>query len=379
MIKKLRVLDLTMHLSGPYCCWLLASAGAEVIKIERPDGGDPVRETGPFVHGESTYFGSVNRGKRGIVIDLKSTEGKQLFAELIKTADVLVENFRAGVLARLGFDEATLRDLNPSLIFASITGFGQDGPMAKRPAFDIVIQGMSGMMSITGSREGPPTAVGISVADITTGVFAALAITSALLERERTGMARRVEISMMHCQLALLENAAARYLNAGEVPNRNGSAHPKITPFQSYSTADGTVVIAADGEKNWKNMCAAFDMEPLTGDPRFLTNDARVEHSSDLEAILAPIFKDYTTVEIVEKLLEYDVPCGPVQTIPEVLGMDLIAQQNMIAQVTRGSGVDFQYVASPIAGPHKQQERPAPNLGEHTDEILQELQSNTDA
>ncbi|MEO6986953.1 MAG: CoA transferase [Paralcaligenes sp.] len=376
MLKDIRVIDLTMHLSGPYCCWLLASLGADVIKVERPDG-DPTRDTGPFTEGESTYFGSVNRNKRSIVIDLKSEEGKQQFTELIKTADVLVENFRAGVLARLGFSAEKLKVLNPRLILASITGFGQEGSLAHRPAFDVVIQGMSGMMSITGQRDGDPTAVGVSIADVSSGIFAALAVVAALLKREQTGLSTRIDIAMLHCQLALLENAVGRYLNAGEVARREGSRHPKVTPFQAYPTQDGTIVVAADGERNWQAMCRALDLEALIHDPRFADNTARIEHYDELEQLLLPAFRSRTADQALDLLLKHDIPCGPVNTIPQILSSDYIKEHHVISTVKRSDGVKFNYIASPVAPDGTREELAAPALGQHTNEILRELGLST--
>jgi CoA:oxalate CoA-transferase len=373
MLDGIKVLDLTMHLSGPYCCWLLGSLGAEVIKVERPDGGDPVREIGPFVHGQSTYFGSVNRNKRGIVLDLKSSEGKHALAKLIEKSDVLVENFRAGVLAKLGFDEARLKALNPDLIYASITGFGQKGAMKKRPAFDIVIQGMGGLMSMTGATDGPPTAVGVSIADLTTGIFAALDVVAGLLQRQRTGHARRIDVSMLDCQVALLENAVARHLNAAEMPARVGSRHPKITPFQLYRTLDGTIVIAADGEPNWRRMCAAMNLDSLADDPRFGDNASRVLHYDELEGALNEVFLTKTSDEWIDLLVAADVPCGPVNTVQGVLAMEQIRHRQMISRVQLDGGETLQFSASPIGARGARPELPAPALGQHTDEVLAEI------
>lgn len=372
MLKGIRVLDLTMHLSGPYCCWLLASLGADVIKIERP-GGDPVRETGPFHNGESTYFASVNRGKRGMVLDLKSEAGKESFRKLVRSADVLVENFRAGVLERLGFGDDELKKLNEKLIVGSITGFGQSGSMAQRPAFDVVIQGMSGMMSVTGDPEGEPMAVGISVADITAGVFAALGIVSALYKREVTDESERLDISMLHCQLALMENAVGRYLNVGEVATRMGSRHPQVTPFQSYPVQDGTVVVAADGERNWAAMCEALGIQHLVDDPRFVDNAARVEHYSELEALLLPVFERHTSDEVLHKLWAVDVPCGPVNSVADILDSDYTKERQVVSTVKRDDGATSRYVASPVMYGTANVERAAPALGQHTDDILREL------
>lgn len=377
MLDNIRVLDLTMHLSGPYCCWLLGSLGADVIKVERPDGGDPVREVGPFVHGQSTYFGSVNRNKRGIVLDLKTLEGKRDLAELITTADVLVENFRAGVLARLGFDEAELKRLNPNLIYASITGFGQHGAMNKRPAFDIVIQGMSGLMSMTGAADGAPTSVGVSIADLTTGIFTALDVVAALLQRERTGKTRRIDVAMLDCQMALLENAAARYLNAGEVPMRVGSRHPKITPFQPYPTKDGRIVVAADGEPNWQRMCKAMGLHHLLEDPRFVDNETRVRHYDEIEALLFEVFAQKTSADWLELLIAADVPCGPINSVPDTLEMQQVKERQMISRVVLESGEALTFVASPVGPRGGRKERAAPALGQHTNEVLAELRAAT--
>ncbi|AQH01452.1 hypothetical protein A9R05_21745 [Burkholderia sp. KK1] len=373
MLENVRVIDLTMHLSGPYCCWLLASLGADVIKVERPDGGDPVRETGPFVAGESIYFGSVNRGKRSVVIDLKSEEGKHAFAELLKTADVLVENFRSGVLARLGFDDGRLKELNPRLVHTSITGFGQKGTLAKRPAFDIVIQGMSGMMSVTGPVDGDATAVGMSIADVTTGVFAALSVLAGLYEREQTKSGSRADIAMLDCQLALLENASARFLNAGEIATRVGSRHPKIVPFQSFAARDRSIVVAADGERNWQSMCKALGIGELLNDRRFSDNTARVVHAAELEELLKPVFASRNADELLDLLAQHDVPCGPVNSIPEVLEMSHVTERSLISEVEREDGQRFKFIASPIAHGMGRKETAAPALGQHTLEVMREL------
>jgi len=372
MLHDIRVIDLTMHLSGPYCCWLLASLGADVIKVERPDGGDPVREVGPFVYGESTYFASVNRNKRSVVIDLKSEQGKRDLAALLETADVLVENFRAGVLARLGFDEKRLKEINPRLIYASISGFGQNGPLSKRPAFDVVIQGMSGMMSLTGPKGGDPTVMGISVADISTGIFTALDIAAALFQRERTGSPRRIDVAMLDCMFAMMENPVARHLNAGEVPMRVGGRHPKITPFQPYPTSDGSIVVAADGDPNWRRMCDAMDIGHLAYDERFATLERRVANYDELEALLLPIFASRTSAEWLDSLTRADVPCGPINGIPDIVKEDVVSHRKMISTVHRNDGAPFRFAASPIGLRGNRVDSPAPRLGEHTEEVLKQ-------
>lgn len=370
--KRIRVIDLTQHLSGPYCCWLLSTLGAEVIKVERPDGGDPVRLTGPFVGEHSTYFSSINRNKRSIALDLKSQEGKEVLTELLKTADVLVENFRSGVLARLGFSEARLAQINPRLILASITGFGQEGEWAARPAYDIVIQGMGGVMSITGQPEAAPTAVGFSIADISAGVFCALAVQSALLDRERTGEVRRVDIAMLDCQLAMLEGSVSRYLNCGEIPKRVGSKHPRITPFQAYSTADHPVVIAAEGDRDWRSFCEELGLDDIMDDPRFATNEARVARYREFEALASKAIAKRSSAELLAALAARGIPCGPVNTIPEVLEENYVKERRLVSTVRHGD-TTMQFVASPVA-PRGLKETAAPLLGEHTNEILRELE-----
>lgn len=373
MLKNIRVIDLTMHLSGPYCCWLLASMGADVIKVERPDGGDPVRETGPFVDEQSLYYGSINRGKRSIVIDLKSDDGKAVFRKLVETADVLVENFRAGVLDRLGFSDATLRDINPRLVHASITGFGQKGSFAKRPAFDVVLQGMSGLMSMTGSPSGQPTLTGISLADVTTGVFAALSVVARLFEREKTGEAGRSDIAMLDCQMALLENAFARVLNSEEMPARVGNRHPKIAPFQAFQTQDHPIVVAADGERNWQAMCGALGLDHLIEDPLFYDNYQRVANSEQLDAVLGPIFAARPSAEILHTLAAADVPCGPVNSVSEALEMPPVIERGLISEVINQHGRVLRFISSPVGRDLGIKDVVAPTLGQHTVEILNEL------
>jgi CoA:oxalate CoA-transferase len=268
-----------------------------------------------------------------------------------------------------------LKALNPNLVYASITGFGQRGPMSKRPAFDIVIQGMSGMMSVTGAADGAPTSVGISIADITTGIFAALDVVAALFQRERTGASRRVDVAMLDCQLALLENAIGRNLNAGEMPTRVGSRHPKITPFQPYPTKNGTIVVAADGEPNWKRMCEAMQLHEIANDPRFADNESRVDHYDELEKLLFAAFGTRTSEEWLEILAAADVPCGPINSIPDVITSDQVKLRQMISRVRLPEGGALDFVASPIGVRGARPERAAPTLGQHTEEVMFEIRS----
>ena len=372
MLAGIRVIDLTNHLAGPYCTWLLGGLGADVIKIERP-GGDPARAIGPHVDGESLYFASLNRNKRSIVLDLKAPADRDTFQRLVRRADVLVENLRPGVLARLGFDDATLDRLNPDLIRASITGFGQDGPLAGRPAFDIIAQGMGGLMSVTGPEGGDPVRAGLSIGDLGAALFATIDILAALLARQRGAPARRVDVAMLDCQLALLENAVARTLNAGETPRPLGTRHPSVAPFQAFATADGMIVVAADGEAAWARLCRLPGFEDLAADDRFATGAGRVANHGDLEARLTAVFRTRPRADWLAALEAADIACGPVNDVAEALAQPQVAARRMISEVARPDGGVFRFAAAPIGGRPATAERPAPALGEHSAEILAEL------
>jgi len=372
MLDGIRVIDVTSHLAGPYCTWLLGRLGADVIKVERL-GGDPAREIGPHVDGESLYFASLNRNKRSIVLDLKASADNDRFQRLIKGADVLVENLRPGVLARLGFDEAALTALNPGLVHASISGFGQDGPLAARPAFDVIAQGMGGLMSMTGPEGGDPVRAGMSIGDIGAALFATIDVLAALLARERGAEARRVDVAMLDCQVALLENAVARTLNAGESPRPLGTRHPSVAPFQAFATADGMMVVAADGEAAWARLCGIPGFEGLADDDRFATGAGRVANHGDLEERLNAIFLTRPRAEWLAELEAADIACGPVNTVAEALAQPQVAARQMISEVTREDGTTLRFAAAPIGGRPATAERQAPALGEHTAEILAEL------
>lgn len=285
-LAGLTVVDLTRVLAGPYCTMMLADLGARVIKIENPEGGDDSRHVGPFVDGESAYFASVNRNKESIALDLKSPRDREVLAAMIAGADVLVENFRAGVMEKLGFTWEALHAANPRLVYASISGFGQTGPYRDRPAYDMVVQAMGGLMSVTGQTGGAPVRVGVSIGDLGAGLYAAIGIQSALLKRSRTGLGERVDIGMLDCQVALLENAIARHSATGAVPAPLGTRHPSITPFDMFKTADGFIVIAAGNDTLFQKLCAALGQPDLAADPRFATVVARNQHHAELKASL---------------------------------------------------------------------------------------------
>jgi len=369
-LAGLKVIDITHMLAGPYCTWLLGALGADVIKVERPGDGDYTRRLDPKLDGESLYFLSVNRNKRSLALDLKSKGGARVIRDLAARADILVENNRPGIMQRLGLDYPALKLVNPRLIYASISGFGQTGPYKERPAFDAVIQAMSGMMSITGEPERPPSRVGASIGDMTASLFAAVGILSALQVRHRTGQGSFVDVAMLDAQLALLENAFARYLNTGDVPQRIGSRHPLVTPFQAFATADDPLVVCCDTEAQWRSLCRAAQRDDLVHDPRFVDGNARTRHHAALEPLLSEVFLTKTRKAWIELLTAADVPRGPVNSIADIAADPQVEARQMTVQVAGGK-----FAAQPVRMPSidPTRERPAPKLGQHTAEILREL------
>lgn len=372
-LAGIRVVDLTHMLSGPYCTWLLGSLGAEVIKVERREGGDFTRAIAPFIEDESLYFMSINRNKRSLTLDLKSAKGKEIFLRLIENADILVENNRAGVMERLGFSPEDLWKVNPGLVYASITGFGQDGPYAERSSFDVVAQAMSGMMSITGEPNGGPCRVGASIGDIGSSLFSTVGILAALTRKKETGKGSQVDVSMLDCQLAIMENAVARTVNMGETPRRLGSRHPGTAPFQAFETADKPIAICINSNPEWHRLCKALGLEHLIDDPRFPTGSQRAKHHAELEPLLVDVIRQKTRQEWLDLLDSHNIPVSEINTIPEALANPQVIHRRMVTEVPAGSG--RKYANSPIRMPNVElsAETPAPKLGEHTDDILSEL------
>ncbi len=369
-LAGVRVIDMTHMLAGPYCTWLLGALGAEVIKVELPGRGDFTRGIAPFLEGESIYFLSVNRNKRSIAIDLKHPEGREILIRLAGTADVLVENNRPGVMKRLRLDYDSLAAINQRLVYASISGFGQTGPYSARPAFDAVIQAMSGLMSVTGEEGGAPVRVGASVGDISSALFGAVGILAALQQRHRTGRGAYVDIAMLDAQVAVLENAVARFLNAGDVPRRIGSRHPLIAPFQAFPTKDEPIVVCVDTEDQWDRLCRVLDRADLLSEPMFKDGNTRVANHAALEPILEEVFLTRGRAEWLAVLEAASVPAGPINSIPDVVDDPQIAARKMVARVGGGS-----FAAQPIrmACQESWPENPAPALGQHTDEVLAEV------
>jgi CoA:oxalate CoA-transferase len=320
-------------LAGPFCTLLLLDLGARVIKIEHPERGDDARRIGPWLGGKSAYFMSLNRGKESLALDLREGADRALFGRLLARADVLVENFRPGVLERLGFGWETVHARHPRLIYASTSGFGQTGPWAARPAYDLVVQALGGMMSITGQPGGPPTRVGTSVGDLTAGLFTALGIAAALHQRANSGLGARIDVAMLDCQVAILENAIARYAATGAVPGPLGSRHPSITPFEAYPTADGHVVVAAGNDVLFRALAGALGCPDFAADPRFATNAARTEHADALRAELSRQLQRQPTAQWLERLEAVGIPCAPIQDVAEVLAHPQVQARNMVVHV----------------------------------------------
>ncbi|MEM7169282.1 MAG: CoA transferase [Pseudomonadota bacterium] len=372
-MKGIRVVDLTSVLSGPFCTWLLAGMGADVIKVESPDG-DTARQTPPFEEDMSLYFASLNRNKRSLCLDLKSPSGREALHRLLGTADVFIENMRPGVRDRLGCGDEDLKKLNPRLICASISGFGQQGSLSGRPAYDIIVQAMSGMMSINGPQGGPATRVGFSVGDISAALFTAIGILERLYRRDSLGEEPKdaLDISMLACQWACLENAFSRHLNAGEVPGPIGSRHPSMTPFEPYPTADRQIVIGLGSVKDWPRFCDVIGLPALTDDPRFEDDETRLENRDNLDNILGTHFRKHSADHWLSLMTANDIPCSAIESVKTIAESPISTEYNAFSSVKSAGGADMRFVCSPLA-PLSLQETIAPKLGEHTEEILAEL------
>jgi CoA:oxalate CoA-transferase len=371
------VVDLTRVLAGPYCTMVLADLGARVIKVEPPGRGDDARQIGPFLAGRSAYFVSLNRGKESIALDLKADEDRAVFEALLARADVLVENYRPGVMARLGYGWDALHRRDPRLVLASISGFGQTGPLAERPAYDIVVQGMGGIMSLTGHAGGPPTRVGTSTGDITAGLFGAIGIQAALLERTRTGQGRHVDVAMLDSQVATLENAIARHQATGQVPGPLGSRHPSIAPFEALATRDGWIIVAAGNDSLFAELVAALGTHALAQDPRFASNDDRVRNVEDLKRELEAALAVRSSEVWLSLLEAAGVPCGPIQDVGQVVEHPQVAARNMVVGVDDPVAGRLRLAGNPIklSGVEDPDSRPpAPELDEHRAAILAELE-----
>lgn len=374
-LSGIRVVDLTRVMTGPYCTMMLGDLGADVLKIELPGKGDDTRAWGPpFQEGESSYYLSINRNKRSIALDLKRAGGRDALWRLIERADVLVENFSPGTCGRLGFDYDAVKERRPDIVYASISGFGQSGPGRERTAYDLIVQGMSGMMSVTGARGGAPTKLGVPIADIAAGMFAAYGILGALFHRERTGEGQYLDVSMLGGQVALLTYQAAIWFATGQVPTMLGNAHPIVAPYDTFPTADGYVNIAVGNDGLWQRFCRAFGLDAAAKDERFLTNAGRITNFDALYEVVNGALNPRSTAEVVAKLDTVGVPCGPIHTVEQVfadpqteeLGLRRDLPHPTLGTVTL-TGFPYRFSATPLAMRHA-----PPLLGQQTEEILAE-------
>jgi CoA:oxalate CoA-transferase len=365
------VVDLTRVLAGPYCTMMLAELGARVIKVENPEGGDDSRRFSPFHHDKSAYFQSLNRGKESIALNLKCDRDHALLLNMARRADVLVENYRPGTLERLGLGYERLREVNPRLIYASVSGFGHTGPWSHKPGYDIIVQALSGLMSVTGQPGGPPTKCGTSVGDITGGLFTVIGIASALYHRERTGTGMKVDVSMLDGQLAILESAVMRYAVTGETPRAMGNRHPSITPFEPYQAADELFIIAAGNDSLYLKLCEALGRPELATDPRFRTNRDRTVHAEEMKQQLEETLKTAPASHWLLVLEKAKVPCAPIHTVAEAVEHPQTRARNMIVAAgglrMPGNPVKFNDFADP---PTRQ---PAPDLDADGERIRAEF------
>jgi crotonobetainyl-CoA:carnitine CoA-transferase CaiB-like acyl-CoA transferase len=383
-LEGIRVLDLSRVLAGPWCTQLLADLGAEVIKVERPGAGDDTRHWGPPWHAHedekvAAYFLAANRGKRSAAIDFSQPEGAALVRQLVEASDVLVENFKVGGLAKFGLDATTLRAANPRLVYASITGFGQDGPYADRAGYDYIIQGMGGMMSITGLPDGEPGGgpmrVGVAVVDLFTGLYASNAILAALHQRNATGEGATIDLSLFETQLAVLANQASNALVSGRDPVRQGNTHPNIVPYQPFEAADQSIIIAVGNDRQFARLAEICGAPDWVSDPRFATNGARVAHRADLVPLIATRIATRSAAEWLEELEAAGIPAGPINRISQALSDPQAEFRNTVRTIDSGRLGEVPTVGSPLRfdGERADADLPPPALGEHTAEVLAEI------
>lgn len=376
--ENLRIIDLTRILSGPFCTMYFADLGADVIKIESPAGDDTRQWGPPFVHGESSYFLSVNRNKKSVVLDLKSAEGRQVLAAMIRTCDVVVENFRPGTMERLGIGFKKLVEWNPQVILASISGFGQTGPYADVPGYDVIAQGMGGLMAVTGEPNGSPVKPGFSLADVSAGMWAVIGILTALRQRDLDPSPQWIDVSLLESMMAFQTYAAGNYFATGVDPTPMGSAHPNICPYQAFAAEDGFFNLAVGNDHLWHIFCQAVGHAEWIADPRFATNPERVSHRAVLVDLLTSLFSTQPVEHWVSLLRDVGVPCGPIYRLSELYQDPYVKDRNMVFTVDHPIAGPVRQVATPIKflntteTPHLLK-NPAPTLGQHTEQILHQF------
>jgi crotonobetainyl-CoA:carnitine CoA-transferase CaiB-like acyl-CoA transferase len=376
VLEGIKILDLTRYLAGPYCSMILGDLGAEVVKIERPKTGDGSRQWGPpFIHGESAYFLSVNRNKKSVTINLRTKEGCEIVRKMASTYDVLIENYRPGIVQKLGLDYETLSKINPQLIYCSISGFGQTGPYREKPSYDIVGQAMGGLMSLTGEENRPPVKIGVAISDIFAGMYAVIGILSALIARKKTGKGQLIDVSLLDGLVSILSHQAGNYLVSGIDPKRLGSAHPTIAPYQAFQASDSYFVIAVGNDALWQRFCQGVNLPELVTDSRFATNPDRVKNRAELTQLLNAHFQKKTVEEWLSLIENAGVPCGPVLRLSEVFNDPQVLHRKMVEELEHPSAGHIRVVGTPL----KLSTTPAsirtspPILGEHTVDILQSL------
>ena len=375
-LKNLIVVDLTRVLVGPYCTMILSDLGARVIKVEAPENGDDSRKFGPFVKDYSAYFMSLNRGKESIALNLKNEDDKKIFDKILSKADILVENFKPGTLKKWGYGWEEVNKKYPKLIYASASGFGQTGPLKELPAYDMVVQGMGGLMSVTGQPNSEPTRVGTSIGDITAGLFTAIGINAALYDRQKTGKGMFIDVSMLDCQIAILENAIARYLSKNEIPEPMGSRHPSIAPFEAFKTKDSYIIVAAGNDKLFEKLCNVLKIPEVSIDEKFNSNSARAKNIDKLKIILEDKLSSKSTTDWVNEMEKERIPCGPIYNIKEAVENPQVEARNMIVKAYHKVIGDFKLAGNPIKmstyeDPNKRGD--IPDLDEHREKILKEF------
>ncbi len=375
-LKDLLVVDLTRVLVGPYCTMMLSDLGARVIKVEAPEIGDDSRKFGPFIKDYSAYFMSLNRGKESIALNLKKKDDKKIFEKILSKADILVENFKPGTLEKWGYGWKEICKKYPKLIYASASGFGQTGPLKELPAYDMVVQGMGGLMSVTGHPNSEPTRVGTSIGDITAGLFTTIGINAALYDREKTGKGSFIDVSMLDCQIAILENAIARYLSKNEIPEPMGSRHPSIAPFEAFKTKNSYIIIAAGNDKLFEKLCKALDLENIIKNKKFISNSSRSENMDELKNIIENKLKNNNTTEWVKIFEDLKIPCGPIFNIKEAVENPQVVSRNMIVKAYHKVIGEFKLSGNPIKMSNYKDEKTRgniPDLDEHRESIIKEF------
>lgn len=374
-LAGVKVLDLTRVLAGPFCTMLLADLGADVVKIERPGVGDDARQFGPFLpSGESAYFAGINRGKRSITLDLKHESDRATFVALVRKADVVVENYRPGTMEAFGLGSDRLREINPRLVYTSVSGFGRTGPYRRRPAYDVIVQALGGLMSITGHEADRPARVGSSISDILAGMYSAFAISASLVRRSRTETGADLDLAMLDCTVAVLENAIVRYGVTGDVPGPLGTRHPSITPFQAFRASDGPLVIAAGNDVLWQALCEVLEVRHLIDDPKLKTNKLRTEYQAYLEGALTAALGRGTAAEWLAKFEAAGIPAAPIKNIAEVMNDPQLQARAMWHTLTDRDGLKLTTPGSPLVldGTKPTLDGTWPRLGEHQEEVLNE-------